>query len=68
MEPCVCFPDDAILDGVAPPEGFLMDQPEETVPESALLASPNFPTEEAAMEVTALVGGLWRTEYFPGTM
>ena len=59
MEPYVSFPNDAVLDSVAPPEGFLMDQPKETVPESASLASPNSPIEEATMEETTLVGGLW---------
>ena len=38
MEPYVSF-DDTILDGVAPPEGFLEDQPEATIPQSAQPAS-----------------------------
>ena len=57
MEPYVSFPDDTVLDGVASLEGFLKDQPEETIPESALLASPNSPIEEAAAEETAPIWG-----------
>ena len=60
MEPYVSFFNDAILDGVAPPEGFLKDQSEETISESAQLASTNPPIEEAAAEETAPIGGLWR--------
>ena len=68
MEPYISFPNDVILDGVAPLEGFLKNQPEKTVPESDLLASPNCPIEEATAEETAPVRASGGTEYSPDTM
>ena len=49
MEPYISFPNDAILDGVAPPEGFWEDQPETTISRSAQPA----PTEPPPIEQAA---------------
>ena len=68
LKPYVSFPNDAILDGVAPLEGFMKDQPEETIPESAPLASPNSPFEEATAEETAPVGGPLEEPSTPQTL
>ena len=43
MELYISFFDDTVLGSVAPPEGFLKDQSETTIPESAQLASTNPP-------------------------
>ena len=68
MESYISFHDDAVLDGVAPPEGFLKDQSEETIPESALLASPDSPIEEATVEETTPVGGPLEEPSTPQTL
>ena len=60
MKLYVSFFDDAILDGVAPPEGFLNDQSEETIPESAQPASTNPPLRRLLQKKQPLLGGPWR--------
>ena len=65
MELYVSFFDDTILDGVAPPEGFLKDWAQITVPGSAQLASTDAPIKEAAIEEAAPIGGLLRNQLLP---
>ena len=55
MEPYVSFFDDTVLDGVAPPEGFLEDQPKTTISVGAQSASTDPPIKEAPMEDAAPV-------------
>ena len=55
MELYLSFPNDAILDGVAPPEGFLEDQLETTISRS-VQPVPTDPIEQAAAEEAAPVG------------
>ena len=52
----ISFSDDTILDGVAPPEGFLGDQTKITVPRDAQLAFTDVPTEEVTVEEAAPIG------------
>ena len=65
MEPYVSFPDDAVLDSVAPPDGFWEDQPETTISRSAQPGPAKIPIEEAAVEETAPLGGLIRSPVPP---
>ena len=68
MEPYVSFFDDAVLDGVAPSEGFLKDQSEETIPESAQPASTNPPLKRPLQKKQPLLGASGGTNYSPETM
>ena len=68
MEPYVSFFDDTVLGGVAPQEGFLKDQSETSIPESAQLASTDLPIEEAAVEEAAPLEASGGTGYSPDTM
>ena len=56
MESYVSFPNDAILSGVALPEGFLEDQPETTTSRNAQPTSADTQVEEAATEEAAPIG------------
>ena len=58
MEPYISIFDDAILGGVAPLEGFLKDQSETTIPESAQPVSTNPPLRRLPQRKQPLLGGL----------
>ena len=60
MDPYVSFFDDAILGSVAPPEGFLEDQSETTIPENAQLVSTNSPLKRPLQKKQPLLRVLWR--------
>ena len=64
IEPYISFPDDTILGGVAPPEGFLEDQPETTMSGSVQPASAKPPVEGAAAEEATPI---WRPLEEPST-
>ena len=68
MEPYISFFDDAILDGVAPLEGFLKDQSEESIPESPQPASTNLPLKRLLQKKQPLFGAPGGTEYSPDTV
>ena len=68
MEPYISFSDDSVLDGVAPPEGFLKDQPEETILESTWPASTNPPLKRPLQKKQPLLGASGGTKYSPDTM
>ena len=50
MEQYISFPDDTVLDVVAPPEGFLKDWTGVTVPRNAQSAFTHVPTKEKPVE------------------
>ena len=54
--------------GVAPPEGFLEDQPEGTIPERAQPASTDLPLKRPLQKKQPLLGASGGTEYSPDTV
>ena len=68
METYVSFFYDTVLGSVAPPEGFLKDQSEKTIPESAKLASTNPPLRRLLQRKQPPLGASGGTEYSPDTV
>ena len=65
MEPYVSFFNDAILDGVAPLEGFLKDQFGGSIPESAWPASTDPQLKRLPQKKQPPIGGPRRNQVFP---
>ena len=62
MKPYVSF-NDAIMDSIAPQEGFLKDQSEETIPDSAQPASTDPSLKRLLQKRQPLLGAPGETEY-----
>ena len=67
MEPYLSF-NDMVLDSVDPLEGFLKDQSETTIPESAQPASTEPPLKRPPQKRQPLLGASGGTKYSPDTM